>query len=137
MFAGPFTRDLARLVVTTDDDRDVDASIDALIDASLVVVDRTSDSARYRLLHPVRAVAIDLLERSGEADTVRSRLVDEICERSIAIVRGGPQGWDPDDLHGLLDLYDHAASSIRWLLDHDDDPAVSYTHLTLPTTSRV
>lgn len=129
VFAGPFTRELARRVVATDEhgaDR-VDASIDGLIDASLVVVDRANEATRYRLLHPVRAVAMNLLEGAGEADECRSRLVDAICGHSIAIVRGGPQGWDPADLHGLLGLYDHAASSIRWLLDHDDEPERALT----------
>ncbi len=129
VFAGPFTRELARRVVASDDQdgREVDASLDALIDASLVVVDRGDEATRYRLLHPVRAVALNLLDQAGEADAWRSRLVDEICERSVSIVRGGPQGWEPDDLHGLLGLYDHAASSIRWLLDHDDEPERALT----------
>ncbi len=129
VFAGPFTRELARRVVATDGRGadDVDAAIDGLIDASLVVVDRANEATRYRLLHPVRAVAVNLLERAGEADACRSRLVDAICEHSIAIVRGGPHGWDPADLHGLLGLYDHAASSIRWMLDHDDEPERALT----------
>ena len=122
VFAGPFTRALAVDVVGAASDLDVDAAIDGLVDASLVVVDRVPGVARYRLLHPVRAVAADALDRAGEAAAMQSRLVDAICDQTLAIVRGGPNGWNPDDLHGLLDLYDHCASSIRWAIEHDGDP---------------
>ncbi len=122
VFAGPFTGDLARSVVAPDGEADWEEIIDGLVAASLVVVDHSVEPVRYRLLHPVRAVAGELLDRSGRADEVRSRLVDIIIGETLAIVQGGPDGWRPADLHGLLDLYDHTAASIRWLLDHDDDP---------------
>ncbi len=147
VFAGPFTGELARSVVAErwsgGEASPVTASpvtagpgdgadggdgvewqelLDMLVAASLVVVDRSLDPTRYRLLHPVRAVAAQLLERSGRAGEVRSRLVDVIIAETLAISRGGPDGWRPSDLHGLLDLYDHTAASIRWLLDHDDEP---------------
>lgn len=128
VFAGPFTSSLARPVVLgpeRDGDEagpDWDDLLDGLVSASLVTVDRTVEPTRYRLLHPVRAVALDHLERSGEAVAVRSRLIDEIIARTLEIVRGGPRGWRPDNLHGLLDLYDNTAASIRWLLDNDDEP---------------
>ncbi|MEM9563376.1 MAG: hypothetical protein AAGA93_12200 [Actinomycetota bacterium] len=138
VFAGPFTGELARSVAGGGGagaggggDSAADAGVaggdgqellDELVAASLVVVDRSSDLTRYRLLHPVRAVAAQLLERSGRAGEVRSRLVDVIIAETLAISRGGPDGWRPSDLHGLLDLYDHTAASIRWLLDHDDGP---------------
>lgn len=126
VFGGPFTAELARSLLELDASS-WDEVVDGLVAASLVTVDRSMETTRYRLLHPVRAVALDRLRRTGRAAELQSRLVDEICHRSLAIVRGGPEGWAPDNLHDLLGLYDVAAASIRWALAHDEHPDRAHT----------
>ena len=122
VFAGPFTSDLARTVVDEEEER-WDGLLDGLVSASLIVVDRTADTTRYRLLHPVRAVAAVLLGRSGRTAEVRSRLIDEIIVRTLDIGRGRTRAaGGPPTSTACWTCTTTAAASIRWLVDNDDEP---------------
>ena len=55
--------------------------IGRLVDASLLVVDHRSTPTRYRLLEPIRAVALDLLDRQGELHAARERLTTDVHDR--------------------------------------------------------
>lgn len=75
VFTGPFSLDVVERVCT--DDRVPASSVvdvlGALVDASMVVDDRTMQWARYRLLETVRVYAADRLDEAGEAQTMRTR----------------------------------------------------------------
>ena len=51
-------------------------AIERLVDASQLAVDRRTTSTRYRMLEPVRAVAVDLLVDLGEHRVGLERLAD-------------------------------------------------------------
>lgn len=126
VFAGPFTSTMALAIIDAEpdgseagdhDDRD---RLEALVDSSLVVADTTAARTWYRLLHPVRAVALDRLRRRGELATIESRWVDHVVEMALGIVASGAAGWS-DILGDLLALYDNLIAALRWTIDHDDD----------------
>ena len=85
VFAGGCTLDAASAVCS-------DAAIDALdvldllsglVDKSLIVTELVGAEQRYRLLASTRQYAIELLEKSGEADIVRSRHAEFFRRRWI------------------------------------------------------
>ncbi len=123
VFAGPFTAAMASAVVDPDGGppsplRD---RLHDLVEASLVVADTTSDVTWFRLLHPVRAVAVDQLRTSGLHDEVHSRLIDHIVELAVGVIAETTQRWDAPVLSELLVLYDNIAAALRWTVDHDPD----------------
>ena len=121
VFAGPFTVEAAAAVVQRSSDW-ARSALDELVSVSLVIVDATAGRARFRMLHPVRAVAADRLRRSGDFDDVHDRLVDFVVGEAMATVQRAHAGWDGDVLGDLLASYELIAASVRWALDHDTDP---------------
>jgi predicted ATPase/class 3 adenylate cyclase len=76
VFAGGFELEAAEVVCTTAaiDALDVIDLLGSLVDKSLVVADRHSDSVRYRLLETIRQYsAQELLKAAGDAEVVRIR----------------------------------------------------------------
>lgn len=72
VFAGPF--DLAAVEgVATEAGDDPLASLERLIDRSLVVADRVSDEPAFRLLGPIRDFAANALRHAGEEGAIRER----------------------------------------------------------------
>ena len=73
--AGSFDLDAARAVGRGDglEDHQVFDQLALLVDKSLVAVEESPPSTRYRLLETVRQYALEKLGESGEADTVRTR----------------------------------------------------------------
>jgi len=122
VFVGPFTAAMAVAVVDPSDSTVVRRDLDGLVEASLVAADIGGETARYRLLHPIRAVGLDQLTRRGERDVVESRLVDNVVALAMEVILSTTSGWDGSVLVDLLALYDNVAASIRWALDHDDEP---------------
>lgn len=141
MFAGPFTAAMAAAVAggrasedgTDEEGADEDGPdlhdardrLDSLVAASLVVADTSGDTAWFRLLHPVRAVAIDRLRTSGELAATQSRLVDHVVELALGVIERASTGWGGSVLNDLLALYDDIAAALRWTLDNDEDPGRS------------
>jgi predicted ATPase len=130
VFAGPFTVEAAAAVVQRSDDW-VRVMLDELVSASLVIADTSTGRARFRMLHPVRAVATDRLRRSGHLDDVNDRLVDHVVASALTTVQRAHAGWDGEVLGDLLASYEQIASSVRWSLDHDADPTRAFVLLTV------
>ncbi len=134
VFAGPFTAAMAEPVVASPADGQADGDGQAtsgmrfadvlieLVDASLVVADATGDTTWYRLLHPVRAVALEQLRESGELHRTTDRFIDQVVASAINVIALASERWQSDALPELLALYDNMAASIRWLLEHDEKP---------------
>ncbi len=134
VFAGAFTVELAAAVAVDDhevaDGTDrVDRSagmLDELVAVSLVAADTRGEVTRYRLLHPVRAVALHRLTEAGELQERRSRWVDHVVEAAVGIIIGAGSRWDAAMLDELFAMYDNITSALRWLLaeageDGDED----------------
>lgn len=129
-FAGPFTASMAEAVAGADlSDGEFRDALDALVESSLVIVDGAAGAAHFRLLHPVRAVAVDTLRASGELGAVHSRFIDQVVEGAIDVIVRTTQSWDADAIPDLIAAYDNMAASIRWLVDNEDEPDRALTLL--------
>ncbi|MEM8922843.1 MAG: AAA family ATPase [Actinomycetota bacterium] len=147
VFAGPFTGSMAAAVAGdrtgpvesgSDTELDIEASaaaasvsLDGLVAVSLVVADTSGEATRYRLLHPVRAVAIHQLSEAGELARYRSRLTAHVVGLALGIILSAGSTWDGDLLRRLTALYPDITAAIRWALaDGDDDDGRSALVLT-------
>ncbi|MGI9595262.1 MAG: hypothetical protein ACR2QK_03825, partial [Acidimicrobiales bacterium] len=123
VFSGPFTASMAHAVASdVGDDRPATIDLlDDLVAASLVAADTGGQVAWYRLLHPIRAVALDRLGADGETDAVRSRWVDHVVELVVGVISRNSEGWDADLLEELLALYGNIAAALRWTVANEDE----------------
>jgi predicted ATPase len=90
----------------------LDANVHALVDASLLVAERTPHGMWYRMLHPIRMVAQERLD-DGERDDLRQRharfLIGEVRRLSTVVESNNPRP--------AVDALDRQAANIRqaWL----------------------
>ncbi len=112
VFAGAFTLDAARQVATGDDPAVTDG-LAALVDRSLVSLDDSEPSTRYRYLETVKAYGRSRLAESGDEPATRDRHLAhhlDVAERSEEGILGLDQArWlarldrEHDDLRSALD----------------------------------
>lgn len=124
VFSGPFTADAARALSgagTAAVGATLDG-LDALVAASMVVVDRDGPTTRYRLLETIRAHGLAELDGRGERGEHERRLVDHTVERANEILARGSTTWSSSALADLLEIYGDIAAAVRWCVDHDDEP---------------
>ena len=91
VFAGGFTLDAAEQI--SGEDVDVLSALAGLVEQSLVLPEQAPE-ARYRMLEPVRQYAAGRLRDAGEAEPVRDRHADHVCDLAAAArmeLRGGEQ----------------------------------------------
>lgn len=81
VLAGPASRDLtlAAGAIGGGSEQELDADLQALLDASLLVDDAHKSSHRYRLLDPIRQFALTQLERNGEERRARTHFLKSCC----------------------------------------------------------
>ena len=115
VFAGGWTLEAAEAVCGVTGD-DVLGSLSALVDDSLVR--RTSASGaepRFAMLETVREYAVELLERSGEADAVRRRHAEHVlavAEGAADVIRSG---GETEQWYALLDEeHDNLRAALAW-----------------------
>ncbi len=127
VFAGPFDVAMADRVLgrASHEEAPASAVLDSLVAESLVVADTSGDAATYRMLHPVRAVGLDRLRRSGKLEVARERQADAIIDFAVATMTRSTDGWDSSVLTDLLGRYDNLVGTLRWTLTADDEPARS------------
>ncbi|MEZ5294882.1 MAG: hypothetical protein R2697_00990 [Ilumatobacteraceae bacterium] len=116
---GPFDQALAQAVVG-DDRRPVGDLLDELVAASLLVADPTAADTLYRILRPVRSVALDRLGQDDDAVRVESRIADHVVGHRRVLL-SSESDWAAQ-LPRLLDGYDAMIAAQRWMLEHDDEP---------------
>jgi predicted ATPase/DNA-binding SARP family transcriptional activator/DNA-binding CsgD family transcriptional regulator len=123
VFAGGFMLEAAEGVGTGGgiEEGDVLDLLGKLVDKSLVMAETTQgDWVRYRMLEPVRQYAWEKLEKSGEADTVRSchaAFFVALAEEAEPEVKGALQlMW----LERLEREHDNLRAALSWALERTE-----------------
>jgi DNA-binding CsgD family transcriptional regulator len=123
VFAGGWTLEAAEAVAAREGigEGDILELLSGLVDKSLVVAEASREArVRYRLLEPVRQYALEKLEESGEAESVRRRHT----EFFLALAEEADLGWGgPDQGRWLKRLepdHDNMRAALSWALERDD-----------------
>lgn len=132
VFAGGFTAESAESVVSRQlsiaeeklQITDVFNLLDSLIENNLLVSkDQTDGNARLRMLEVVREFALECLENSGEAESVRrahSEFFLELVEKAEPLLHGeSGNEW----LEKLETEHDNWRSALGWTLKNDGEKA--------------
>ena len=120
---GSFTRrDASRLLGQDHPDLDLDAGIDALVEASLVSVDTGSTPTRYRLFETVRHRVLERMTERGVFDERFDRLADQVSNAVAERLRTANVRWDAELLRDMREYFDDIAASLRWCVAHDAEP---------------
>ena len=93
VFRGGFNLD-ALQAMCADPDMDAADAVERLVDASLVTVDATGPTTRYRLLETVREYATQRLEENGEISDGRNRHLVHYASLGEAAHRGMQHGFN-------------------------------------------
>jgi len=131
VFAGAFPASAARALTANPEpvrrtaggaDDAVERDLDELVHASLVSVDTSGTTTRYRLLDTVRRFALAQLDRRGALGDSYDRFVDQVIARSVQAVAGASASWRPGLLRELVGSFDDLAEALRWCNAHDATP---------------
>jgi predicted ATPase len=126
VFAGPFTAASAGTIVRPNLVARLDADVDELVNASLVVVDTAGPETRYRLLDTIRRFALDQLRRRGELEAAYDRFVDHVVDSVRQTVAGTAAVWRPTVVRELVAAFDDIAEAMRWCIANDETPKRAY-----------
>ena len=122
VFVGGWTLEAAEKVGAAGDLRagEVLDLLPRLVDQSLIVAEAGEGTPRYRMLEPIRQYALELLERSGEAEEVRDRhatLFASLAERAHTELRGAGQvAW----IRRIDREHDNLRAAMAWALASED-----------------
>jgi len=88
-FAGEWTVEKARATLSSDDEERVQFALGDLVDAALVVVDRSEAATRYRFLEPIRDYAATRLSQADKAKGARRRHAEAVLSAAEEFVEVG------------------------------------------------
>ena len=94
--------------------QDVFDGLGSLVDQSLLRLDATRDEPRYEMLVPIREFALERLEETGEAGTIR----DRHAARFLALSESAAPMLIGADQRRWLDRLEHDLGNLRAALDH-------------------
>jgi predicted ATPase/DNA-binding SARP family transcriptional activator len=119
-FVGTWSMESAKQVLAAKgvDGQSIAASVALLVRKSMVTVADRSALARYRLLEPVRAYAIERLREAGEHDVVARRHAVHFAE----LARDGDD--NPPRRQSLQADLDNFRAALRWTIADGRDAAV-------------
>ncbi len=120
-FAGGWTAEMASAAFAAGEDRKVRSALGELVDAALVVVDRSRATTRYRFLEPLRSYAALRLEREGEARAALGDHAREVLRAAEAFVDAGRSLPTAERVaRANLDV-DDLRAALRWALVDGND----------------
>ena len=117
VFAGGFSLEAAEAVGATDEPEEVLGLLGALVEQSLVQVQKTPDETRYGMLEPVRQYALEKLEQSGETSGVRQNHAEFFL---TLLEQAASELWGPQQeewLEGLERENGNLRAVISWALE--------------------
>lgn len=125
VFAGSFELEAAEAVCCGDgvDPADVMDLLSSLVGKSMVVVDRSTSSTRFRLLETLRQFGEEQLAESGAGSTVRDRQLAE-AQRQAGVARrlqNGPRQSEGDDI--LAREWPNVRAAFEWAMLRGDPSA--------------
>ncbi len=97
-------------------------ALDALVECSLLQVERTASVSAYRLLAVVHEVAADGLQASGEADATGDRFADLMVQTADRLVADGLQHWSGEVLGAIAVKITSLLAAVEWCVEHDATP---------------
>jgi predicted ATPase/DNA-binding CsgD family transcriptional regulator len=92
--------------------------IASLVDKSLLQLDETTDTPRYRMLETIRDFASEQLEKCGEADATRLAHAGHFLALTE---RAAPEWWGMEPgawLDRLEAEYDNLRAALNWAVEH-------------------
>jgi predicted ATPase/DNA-binding SARP family transcriptional activator len=120
IFSGGWTLESAAQI-TTGGTLDL---LTALVDKSLVIIEQTESTVRYRMLETIRQYGREKLAEAGQEELLRSRYMEfflQFAERSWKEMRGGDQKlW----LKKTQAEYDNIRMALNWSLGSGKRPEV-------------
>ena len=121
VFAGGFTLEAAEAVGNAAGDLplDVEAGIEALVDASLLQVAEVVGESRFTMLETVREFGLERLEAAGESDAVRQRHARHFLASSDSLELGI---YIPESRERLARVSDHdnVRLALAWFDEHGE-----------------
>jgi len=126
VYPAGFTLDAA-VAVAPQRDPDATSVMDAITDLvtkSLVALDKSEATARWRLLETTRAYAFDRLQESSDAGQVARRHAEYYLELFTRFASGGLQQDATADLARYRREIDNLRAALNWTFSADGDPAL-------------
>lgn len=108
VFAGAFSTHGASAVSNLSASEAADALVQ-LAGKSMLVIDSTGDMMTYRIPVATRAYCLERLQSSREADAVRARHADHVCE----VLERATAEWQPSDLRFSGSNFRHWIDDLR------------------------
>jgi len=120
-FAGGWTVERACAAFVADDEERVAFAIGDLVDATLVVVDRSDAATRYRFLEPIRAYAAARLSQAGEAVAARRRHAEAVLCAAEKFVDAGQSLAMATRVARASAEVDDLRAALQWALVNGND----------------
>lgn len=120
-FAGEWTVEKARATFGTDNEERVQFALGDLVDAALVVVDRSEAATRYRFLEPIREYAATRLSQADEAKAARRRHAEAVLLAAEEFVDVGRRLPIPTRVARANAEVDDLRAALSWALLEGND----------------
>ncbi len=120
-FAGGWTVQRACAAFAAEDEERVRFALGDLVDAALVVVDRSEATTRYRFLEPIRAYAAARLSQAGEEVAARRRHAEAVLRAAEKFVDAGQSLAMATRVARANAEVDDLRAALQWALVNGND----------------